>query len=130
QIAEASFEVGNKNYASGSLIISTDELSEDRLAQIEQKATKLGLHLYGVSNAPNISLHKANVPRVALVHTWIPTPQNAGWWRHAFDTLGIPYDLLSIQDFKDMEPNAYDVLIMPDTRASTQMLVTGAGDAG
>lgn len=129
-IAEASFEADNQTYASGSLILSTGDLSNDQLDKIEQKATNLGLNLYGVSEQPNVAVHAANTPKVALVHTWIPTPQNTGWWRFAFDELNIPYQLISTQDFKDMDANDYDVIIMPDTRASTKMLVNGTSKVG
>lgn len=130
QIAEQPFNTDGRKYAAGSLIIATDELSGDQSQQIEQKAEELGIDLFGVSNAPDVGLHDANVPRVALVHTWIPTPQNAGWWRLGFDKLGIPYELISTQDFKDMDPNDFDVIIIPDSRADTQTLVMGSGDAG
>lgn len=129
QIAEQSFKINDREFTSGALLIEMDELSGDQRQQITDKATELGLEVTG-SSAPEVSTHDANVPKVALVHTWIPTPQNAGWWRLAFDKLNIPYDYLSTQDFRDMDPEAYDVIILPDTYASASDLVQGSSKAG
>jgi len=129
QITEESFTINSTKYASGSLVINTDNLSDDEKAQVTDKATELGLDLTGTST-PDVAMHEANIPRVALVHTWIPTPQNAGWWRLAFDKLGIPYDYLSMQDFRDMDPKDYDVIILPETYGSTADLVQGTSKAG
>ncbi|HKK45259.1 MAG TPA: M14 family zinc carboxypeptidase, partial [Balneolaceae bacterium] len=115
QIAEKSFSADDQNYASGSLIIQADNLNSAQHQAIENKADQLGLTVSGVSKTPSVAVHNANIPRTALVHTWIPTPQNAGWWRLAFDKLNIPYDYLSMQDFKDMNPDKYDVIILPET---------------
>lgn len=130
QIAEKAFKADNKDYASGSLIIKADRLGSSQHQAIEKAAEKLGLTITGTSAMPDVDMHDANIPRVALVHTWIPTPQNAGWWRLAFDRLGIPYDYLSTQDFKDMDPDTYDVIILPETYGGTEELVHGASKAG
>jgi len=130
KVAEKSFSADDKNYASGSLIIQADNLNSAQHQAIENKADQLGLTVTGVSKTPSIAMHNANIPRTALVHTWIPTPQNAGWWRLAFDKLNIPYDYLSMQDFKDMNPDKYDVIILPETYSGTEELVHGASKAG
>jgi len=130
QIAEKSFQAANTNYHSGSLIIQAADLSTAQHQAIADKAKELGIKVSGISETPDVAMHNANIPRVALVHTWIPTPQNAGWWRLAFDKLNIPYDYLSTQDFRDMDPNKYDVIILPETYGSTEELVHGASKAG
>lgn len=130
QISEASFDTDDSQFAPGSLVITTDNLNASQLDKVKQKAIELGLHLFGVSQLPDVPFHDAEIPSIALVHTWIPTPQNAGWWRLALDKLNIPYHLISTQDFRNMDPSEYDVIIMPDTRGNTQLLVTGAAKAG
>jgi hypothetical protein len=67
---------------------------------------------------------------VALVHTWVSTPQDAGWWRLVFDELGIPYTYLSEQDLRTDDLSAYDVVIMPGSRANPRALVQGTTEAG
>ena len=70
------------------------------------------------------------MPRVALVQTWVSTPQDAGWWRFAFDEIGIPYTLLSEQDLATEDLSRFDVIIMPQTRADPQTLVAGTTEVG
>ncbi|MGD8427361.1 MAG: M14 family zinc carboxypeptidase, partial [Balneolaceae bacterium] len=130
QIAEKSFQANGKDFASGSLVIKAGDLNVAQHESIAQKADELGITVTGVSRAPKVAMHNANVPRIALVHTWIPTPQKAGWWRLAFDKLGIPYNYLSTQDFKTMDPDRYDVIILPETYGNTEDLVHGVSKAG
>jgi len=130
QIAEDSFKAGGQNYASGSLVVQAGNLNGAQHQAIEDKADKLGITVSGISETPHVAMHNANIPRIALIHTWIPTPQNAGWWRLALDKLHIPYDYLSTQDLKDINPDKYDVIILPETRGDTEELVHGASKAG
>ncbi len=79
---------------------------------------------------PDVATHELEVPRVALVHTWVSTPQDAGWWHHAFDRIGIPYTYLSEQDLATIDRSRFDVIVMPRTRANPQTLVNGTTEAG
>ena len=47
--------------------------------------------------APSVATHVAKAPRIAFMHTWLGT-QTEGWWRLAFDKLGVPYDYISTQE--------------------------------
>jgi hypothetical protein len=67
---------------------------------------------------------------VALVLTWVSTPQDAGWWRFAFDEIGIPYTQLAEQDLATEDLSRFDVIIMPQTRANPRTLVAGTTEAG
>ena len=67
---------------------------------------------------------------MALVHTWVSTPQDAGWWRYAFDRIGIPYTHMAEQDLATADLSELDVIIMPRTRASPQTLIAGTTSAG
>jgi len=53
-------------------------------------------------------------PRIALLHTWLRT-QDEGWWRLAFESLGIPYTYLSTQKIASMPSlrEQFDVIVFP-----------------
>ena len=130
QAAEETFEIGKRKFAAGSLIIPAGKNANAVRQKIEPVAAELGLTVYAVKKLPDIPLHEVDVPRIALVHTWVATPQEAGWWRYAFDTLGIPYTYLSEQDLATEDLTRFDVIIMPRTRATPQTLVQGTTEAG
>jgi len=123
EIAETAFEAGDNTFHSGSLIFErTDEASG--------VADYLGLTLHAVRSKPDVATHNADPARVGLVHTWTSTPQDAGWWRFAFDELEIPYTYLSEQDLATEDLSQFDVLILPRTRSNFQTIVNGNGDVG
>ena len=128
--AESAFDVGKSKYGSGSLIIPAKGNPRDLAQRIDQIAKALGLTVDGVSRKPSVATHAVETPRVALVHTWVSTPQDGGWWRLPFDKLGIPYTYLSEQDLAALDPSQFDVIILPRSRASSQMLIAGTTNAG
>jgi hypothetical protein len=130
EAAEQRFEAEGRTYAAGSFIIPADANPPDLAERLEQSAAELGLHIRGVRRRPEVASHDLDVPRVALVHTWVSTPQDAGWWRLTFDRLGIPYTYISEQDIGAADLSGFDVIIMPNHRASPQILVSGTSDAG
>ncbi|MCZ6598218.1 MAG: M14 family zinc carboxypeptidase, partial [Planctomycetota bacterium] len=130
QAAEESFEAGGATYAAGSFIILAEGNPDDLAERLAAAAEELGLTVRGVSEPPDVPTHALEVPRVALVHTWVSTPQDAGWWRLAFDRIGIPYVYLSEQDLRNDTLSDIDVVIMPNHRASPQQLVQGTTVAG
>ena len=46
-----------------------------------------------LSSLPTVAMHDGDVPRVAIYSQWSGT-QELGWYRHAFDQFGIPFDLI------------------------------------
>ncbi len=128
--AEAAFEAGGHAYRAGTLVIPARGNPADLAARLEDAAQALGLTVRGVAKKPDVALHAVEVPRVALVHTWVATPQEAGWWRLAFDKIGIPYTHLSEQDLATNDLTAFDVIILPRIFASPQTLVAGQTEAG
>ena len=130
QAAEQSFEADGHTYNAGSFIIPADGNPDDLADRIEQTAQELGLTVRGVEAMPEVPTHAIETPRVGLIHTWVSTPQDAGWWHMAFDKIGIPYTYLSEQDLATEDLSAFDVLIMPRHRASPQMLVAGHSRVG
>lgn len=130
QTAEHSFKKGDTSYASGSLLIDAEKLSASEKTQLADSARSLGLTVVGLNRMPDVPVHNLDVPRIALIHTWIPTPQDGGWWRVAFDKLHIPYDYLSTQDLATMNPSEYDVMILPDSYASPSQILEGESTTG
>ncbi len=59
-------------------------------------------------------------PRIAIMHTWLST-QTEGWWRQAFDSLGIPYTYISTQTAAaDPDLRAkYDVILFAPVTGHT-----------
>jgi len=73
-----------------------------------------------------VATHPVRAARVAILHTWQGT-QTEGWWRLAFDRLGIPYDYISTQDVaRTADLNArYDVILFPPGGGSGQSVIDG-----
>ena len=121
-IAEAPFDAQGEHFAAGTLLISGAD--EGRLAAALKRfsldATRLGA-------TPQVAVHPAAAPRIALMHTWLST-QAEGWWRLAFDKAGVPYAYISTQTAAaDADLRArYDVIVFaPVGRASTQDILDG-----
>ena len=128
--AEKSFTSGKKTYQAGSYIIPRSGNPGNLDTRIAAAAKDLGVQVVRVSKKPTVKAHNLETPRVALVHTWVATPQDAGWWRAAFDKLEIPYTYLSEQDLATEDLSSFDVIIMPRSRATPQRLVDGTTTAG
>jgi hypothetical protein len=94
-----------------------------------------GLHTLGLSpeaslgTLPSARSHTLDhLPRIAIMHTWLAT-QTEGWWREAFDTLGVPYTYISTQTAaaeSDLR-SKYDVIIFAPVTGHTspQAIVDG-----
>jgi hypothetical protein len=130
EAAEQEFELDDRVYNAGSFVIPSDGNPEDLVQQLESVVQELGVAVRGVRSRPSVPTHDLEVPRVALIHTWVSTPQDAGWWRLTFDRLKIPYTYLSEQDLVVNDLTDFDVVIMPNHRASPQTLVNGTTVVG
>ncbi len=66
------------------------------------------------------------MPRIALVHTWQST-QDEGWYRKAFDELGVRYQYVSVHELRDNQDlkAKFDVILMPQTGGTAQSIVSG-----
>ena len=127
--SEESFEVEGESYRAGTLIISRDGNPGNLSELLESQARELSLIIRGVEEPPEVATHSVEVPRIALLHAWTST-QDAGWWRFAFDHYAIPYSYLSTQDLASADLSRFDVVVMPRTRGTPQMLVAGGSEAG
>jgi hypothetical protein len=109
KIAEASFTAEGVTFPAGSFIVTGTpaELQATR-AQVET----LGLTAAALSSVPTVAAHDAIVPRVAIYSQWSGTEQ-LGWYRHAFDQFGIPFDLIFKERVAKGNLKAdYDVILM------------------
>ncbi len=70
-------------------------------------------------------------PRIAIVHTWTNT-QDEGWYRLAFDQLGVPYRYVSVHELRDTADlrAKYDVILLAPARGTGQSLVSGLPKVG
>ncbi|HEY6370774.1 MAG TPA: M14 family zinc carboxypeptidase [Candidatus Sulfotelmatobacter sp.] len=122
QVAEKSFDSGGKHFAAGSLLITN--APEERVGGILQD---LALDATRLAAEPSVPAHTVTAPRVAIMHTWLGT-QTEGWWRYAFDTLGVPFDYISTQTVAnqpDLRQN-YDVVVFaPVGRSSSLEILNG-----
>jgi hypothetical protein len=109
KIAEESFTAEGVTFPAGSFIVtgSPADLQAAR-AEVEQ----LGLTAAALSAAPTVAAHDGDAPRIAIYSQWSGT-QELGWYRHAFDHFGIPYDLIYKERVAkgDLRKD-YDVIIM------------------
>jgi hypothetical protein len=121
--AEVAFEVGDRKFGRGSLIIPVSGVARDKLAAA---AGSLGLTGFALAEMPKVDTHALAVPRIAILHTWTST-QNEGWYRLAFDQLGIPYSYISDHDVRDTAElrSKYDVIVFPPVGGSAQRIVNG-----
>ena len=87
KVAEKSFTADSVEFPAGSFVLTGADIQAARAA-VEQ----CGLTGVRAVAAPTVATHDADVPRVAIYSQWSGT-QELGWYRHAFDQFGIPFDL-------------------------------------
>jgi len=118
KVAEASFTAEGVNFPPGSFILTGGDMSAARSA-IES----LGLTAAALSSVPTVATHDANVPRVAIYSQWSGT-QELGWYRHAFDQFGIPFDLIyKERAVKGDLKKDYDVILMAAQNINRQAVL-------
>ena len=109
KIAEVSFTAEGVTFPAGSFIVTG---TPAELQSAREQVAALGLTAAALTAVPAVASHDAIVPRVAIYSSWNGT-QELGWYRHAFDQFGIPFDLI----FKERVTKGnlkgdYDVIIM------------------
>lgn len=118
-VADSTFSADGATFAPGTFVI------EHAGAGVRDAITSLGLKAVATSAPLPSARHTINLPRIALMHSWIET-QNEGWVRYAFDRMGIPYTYISDQTLR--KPNAlerYDVVVYPHVNGPTTTLLNG-----
>lgn len=121
-VADKAFDADGHHFEAGSLLIHNADPESLRAAMKDAD-----LEAVALSAAPAVSMHKAPLPRIAMMHTWLAT-QTEGWWREALDKLHVPYDYISTQAVsrQDNLRARYDVILFaPVGHASPQQIVNG-----
>ncbi|MGA7615553.1 MAG: M14 family zinc carboxypeptidase [Thermoanaerobaculia bacterium] len=114
-----------RTWPAGTVAVALDDSNRDRIAS---QLGRLDLDWEAVGSMPNVASRPLEMPRIAMLHTWIGT-QNEGWYRYAFDEMGVPYDEISTQDV-GRDPgllDRYDVIVFPPVGwgADPQTIVNG-----
>jgi hypothetical protein len=109
KVAEKSFTSDGVTFPAGSFIITG---SAADLQSARTTVESLGLTAASMTSVPTVATHDADVPRVAIYSQWQGT-QELGWYRHAFDQFGIPFDLIYKERVVKGNLKAdYDVIVM------------------
>jgi zinc carboxypeptidase len=119
--AEEPFEAAGKKFNRGSFIIRNASAEE-----VNKATSELGIQALALAQAPTVKTHAIKIARIAIMHTWLST-QDEGWWRLAFDQMGVPVDYISTQDVaKDSDLNKkYDVIVFGPGGGSVNAVVQG-----
>jgi hypothetical protein len=108
KIAEQQFTAEGVTFPAGSFVIAGNALTPAVKSTIES----LGLMATQLAALPTVPMHDGDAPRVAIYSQWSGT-QELGWYRHAFDQFGIPFDLIYKERVaKGDLKRDYDVIIM------------------
>ena len=121
-VTEKEFTAAGRHFPAGSLLLTN--VSPDA---VEGALKKSALQATRLAAMPEVPHHPAAAPRVAFMHTWLAT-QTEGWWRYAFDQVGVPYDYINVQTVAKQGDlrSKYDVIIFaPVGHSSTQEIVGG-----
>jgi hypothetical protein len=128
--AEDSFAQGDVKFNAGAFIIPREGNPADLEESLGKACRDLGLTAYGLTALPSSKTHDLDAPRIAILHSWVNT-QDEGWFRLAFDRLGIPYAYISLQDVRDDADlrAKYDVIVFPPSGfiGKATRLVNGIG---
>ncbi len=117
--AEKAFEVGGISYPPGSWIVQAPREAVDDVA------LRLGLAFTAVSSMPDVARHVVDLPRMALLQTWVST-QDAGWARYTLDREGFEYTLISDSDLRRGSlQDRFDVILFPQAFGDFARMVHG-----
>ena len=127
RVAEQQFTAEGVTFPAGSFIITGSPADLDAA---KAAVRSLGLTAAALSTVPTVASHDGDVPRVAIYSNWGQT-QELGWYRHAFDQFGIPFDLIYKERVvKGDLKRDYDVIIMAaQTITRTSVLAKPAARA-
>lgn len=119
--ADEAFAADGVEMPAGSFLVEAGGAAD----RVRQAVRELGLTGVGLSEAPDVSAHDLQAPRVAMYTSWGST-QEVGWVRHAFDQFEIPFDLIYKERVKQGDLRAdYDVVVIPSQGRDGKSLVVG-----
>jgi hypothetical protein len=118
RIAEQSFKSNSHTIPAGSFIVAGKAYTK-----LKEAVIPLGLTAIALPEKPDVHMHEAATPRVAIYSTWGST-QNVGWVRYAFDQFETPYQLIFKEQVRAGKLRSkYDVIIVPSQGRSAKDLV-------
>jgi hypothetical protein len=121
KVAEKGFSLSGAEFPAGSFIVSAPA----DLAAVRAAVEQLGLTAAAFETAPAVATHDADAPRLAIYSQWSGT-QELGWYRHAFDQFGVPFDLIYKERVKQGNlKNDYDVILMAAQTISRNDVMAG-----
>ena len=110
KVAERKFTVDGVEFPAGSFVIADMSQAE----AVRAAVATLGLKASTLTSAPDVPMHDADVPRVAIYSQWSGT-QNLGWYRLTFDDFGVPFDLIYKERVaKGKLREQYDVILVAE----------------
>ena len=122
KVAERSFKAGECLIPAGSFIVPA-AVPPETLQQIRKAVVDLGLQAVALQSEPEVRMHDADLPRLAVYSTWGST-QDVGWVRYALDRFEIPYELIYKERVKQGRlRNDFDVIAIPSQAGSGKRLV-------
>jgi hypothetical protein len=126
--AEKAFESNGRKFNAGSFILKASDHAGDLEKILDESGRSLGLSIFAVSAVPDVPVHEAAVPRIAVMHTWQNT-QNDGWLRIALDANGVPYDYISVHTVRDTANlrDKYDVILFGPSSPDALSIISGVG---
>ena len=121
-ITEKPFKSGEFMIPAGSLVMPAS-VPADTLRQVRKTVADLGLQAVAVQTRPQIGMHEADMPRLAVYSTWGST-QDVGWVRYALDRFEVPYELIYKERVKQGRLRRdFDVILIPEQAESAKDLV-------
>jgi hypothetical protein len=109
KVAEQSFTANGVSFPAGSFIVTG---TAEQLQAARSAAESFGLTSAALTALPTVTTHDGDVPRIAIYSQWQGT-QELGWYRHAFDKFGIPFELIYKERIAKGNLRAdYDVIVM------------------
>jgi hypothetical protein len=121
KIAESASKAGETVIPAGSFIIAgavPSDLQRTRKAVID-----LGLQATALQSEPDVRMHDADFPRMAVYSTWGST-QDVGWVRFALDRFEVPYELIYKERVREGQLRRdFDLIMIPNQSGSARRLV-------
>jgi hypothetical protein len=110
QVAREAFTANDQEFPAGSLVVS----DMTHAPAVRAAVAELGLTARALDALPEVPMHDADPPRVAIYSQWGGT-QSLGWYRLTFDRFGVPYDLIYKERVMagDLRRD-YDVILMAE----------------
>ncbi|MFO0981114.1 MAG: M14 family zinc carboxypeptidase [Planctomycetota bacterium] len=116
---EQEVDVGGEKYPPGSWVVSCER------ARLERVAEQTGLTFTATADAPPVSRHPLDLPRLAVYHNWLET-QDAGWVRYTLDQAHIQYTYINDDAIKAGKlHDRFDVILVPNTVGDLRALIHG-----